>query len=98
MKANNLLADHVDVSRPEALELRLPLRIIARVADPAHVARQRVVPHVEHVLRIARPRNSPFDRLSADRNVLQPGRNEALHFVEAKIRLYEIRMRTIEVQ
>ena len=67
-------------------------------SDPAHIARQRVVPHIKDMLRIIRPRNPPLDGFSADRNILQPTLNETLHLVESKIRIQKLRMILVEIE
>ena len=60
VKADDLLADQVEVGGPEVLAV-----------DRAHVADQRVEPDVEDVLAFDRQRDSPFDGGAADREIVE---------------------------
>src|ERR1700735_419175 len=97
MKTDNLLPHRMNVSRPKFPELRAVVFAVHK-SDSAHVTRQRVIPHIENVLRIIRPGNSPLDRLPANGNILQPALNKTLHFVETEVRIQKLRIILVEVE
>src|SRR4029077_186919 len=84
MKTNDLFAHGV---KHEGLRIRPEFLELLAVVDSVHksgggyVAGKRVVPHVEDVFGITGPRNSPLDRLAADRNVLESCIDKAFYFV-----------------
>ena len=92
MKADDVLADYVHVGRPVALELR---RLLVGKADAGEIVGQRVDPHIHDVLRIAGHRNAPVEGGARDREILQAAAHEALHFVGARVRTDELRMRLV---
>ena len=94
MKAQNFFPDQVQVCRP----VFFPLQFIVAVTHAGHVARQRVVPHVKHVLLVPRPGNSPLHRCAAHGKVSQPALHERHHFVSPSLRLHEFRMLFVKVQ
>ena len=99
VEPNDFFADHVQVGRPIFLEpwIRFAARAFT-VADAGHVAGERVVPDVENVLGIAGPGDAPFDGFAADRDVFEAAFHEAADFVEAEIRLNEIRLGAIQLE
>ena len=60
-------------------------------AERGEVVRQRIEPHVHHVLRIAGHGNAPGERRAADAQILKPSLDERPHFVQPELRLDEIR-------
>ena len=62
MEAHNVLADNVRAGPSVAPMLRV------RIADRRQVVHQRIEPHVDGLLRIARARNAPLHSLAAARH------------------------------
>src|SRR5205807_4101878 len=66
VKAQDFLADQMQVGRPEVLEFR-----VIGIAHTGHIAGERVRPNVEDVLLIARPGDAPLQCGAADGEVTQ---------------------------
>ena len=102
MKPDDFLADHMNDMRillhPKLRELCAILRFTIDKAYPAHVTRQRVVPNVKDVLRVAGPWDSPLDGLTADRKILQAAFHKAYYFFEAKIGLDELGLVLVQLR
>ena len=96
--AHDLLADEVRHRWPQASETVLGRRITRSEAERREVVRQRVEPHVHHVLRVVRHRNAPLERRPADAEILQPGLDERTHLVQPELRLDEVRMIAVVVE
>src|SRR5437763_9846779 len=88
MEARDVLANHVQIGRPPALERRL----VGSVANAGDVVGQRIAPDVDDVLGIPGERNSPLDRRARDAEILEPGLQPYENFVAPALRLDEIRM------
>ena len=82
VKADDVLADQVDVGRPEAGIVAL----VVGKADAGHVGRQRVDPDVHDVARRARHRHAPVEAGARDAQILEAAFDEADHFVAAGFR------------
>ena len=61
-------------------------------ADGGDVVGQCVDPHIHHVLRVARNRHAPIECGAGDRQILQPGLDEAHHLVPPLARADELRI------
>ncbi len=92
MEADDVLADDMHLSRPEALEL---VGLHIREADSGQVVGERVDPHIHDVFRIAGHRNAPVEGGARDGKVLQTAAHEALHFVGARLGANELRVRLV---
>ena len=97
VKADDLLADQVDVNRPQALVVR-PRPVVLSIADRAHVGRERVEPDVEHVLGIVGQGDSPAQRGTANRQVVQARPHESHDLVAPGIGLDELRLGFVQLQ
>ncbi len=95
VEAADVLADHMQIRRPELAEGR---RINIRVTHPGEVVGQRIHPHVHHVLIVPRDRDTPVKRGPADREVLQSALDEADDLVEAVLRCAELRLCLVQRQ
>ena len=78
VEPDDVLADHVQIGRPESLE---QLRGRVGKADAGQVVGQRVDPHVHHVIGMVGHRHAPVERRAGDRQVAQPAGDEADHLV-----------------
>src|ERR1700732_430928 len=101
METNDLFAHGVQYEglriRPEFFELLTVIDSIHK-SDGGHVAGKRVVPHVEDVFGITGPGNSPLNGFPADGDIFQPSFDEALDFVETKIRNQKLRILRIQIE
>ena len=59
VEAADLLADHVDVGGPVFFKSRLVLGSVAAVAESGNVVGERIPPHVDDVLLVAREPEFP---------------------------------------
>ena len=91
--SEDFLADQVQLGRP----VFLPLQLVIAVANPAHIAGERVVPHVDDVLGIVRPRQAPLHCFAADGDVAQPRFHPAQYFIAPKRRPDEIGLRFVQL-
>ena len=95
VEAQDVLADHVQVGRPEG---RVFTAIGFRKTDAGDVVGQGVQPHVHDVIFVARHRHPPFEGGAGNREVLKPTGNEADDFVAARLGEDEIRVGVVEFQ
>ena len=92
VKADDILADHVQIGGPEFIE-QLRGFAAAFVADAGDVVRERVEPDVYDVLRIEVDRNAPLERRAGHTEILQTRQQEVVHhLVSARNGLDEVRM------
>ena len=91
VEAQNFLADQVQIGRPHLLKLKF----VVAITHAAHVAGQRVVPDIDHVLVIVGPGDTPFYRCAADGKIAQPALHEGDHLVAARLRLNEGQARPV---
>ena len=94
VKAHNLFSDHVYVRRPVAFKLCCVLR---PVPERRHIIRQRIQPHINHVLRIVRHRDAPSKRAAADRKIAQPAAHKRQHLVPPRLRANKIRLLRVQL-
>ena len=94
VKAHDVLADHMKIGGPQALEPRL---VIGK-ADGGDVIGERIHPDIHHMLGIARHRHAPVEGGARDRQVLKAGAHEARHLVQPLARQNEIRNLVVEVE
>src|SRR6266853_6553127 len=90
MEADNLLADHLQVCGPVFLEGFLRPLVGRAKSDGRDVIRQRVQPHVDHMLGIVRYRNTPRKSRSADREIAQSATHKRNHFIAPRFRTDEL--------
>ncbi len=90
VEAHDILADHMQVGRPVALELRA---VAVGKSGRGDVVGQRIDPDIHDVLGIAGHADAPVERGARDRQILQAAAHEARHFVEALLRQHVIRSR-----
>ncbi len=98
VEAADLLADQVQVGRPELFE---PLPIFGRIgtiAQRRNVVGQRVQPHVDHVLLVAGHGNAPRKTRPAHRQVLQPPAHKRDDLAPRGLRPHEPWIRLVELQ
>ena len=86
VKPNDLLADQVELRRPEALE-RL---VVVGVANTRQIIGQCVDPHVDHFVRRAWHRDAPAHQAAARRKISQPLPDYPQDFVTTRRWLDEI--------
>ena len=91
MEPGDVLADDVDVRRPERLE---PL-LVAAVADRRDVVQQGVEPDVDRLLGVERDRDAPGEPFAGDRDVLQTRLHEVDDLVPAALGLDEVGVRLV---
>src|SRR5205085_661406 len=77
-----ILADHVQIGRPERGELALDIRI----AERADVIDQRIEPHIDDMLRVARHRHAPAEAGARDRQIVEPRFDKADDLVAGRAR------------
>ena len=88
VEPQDVLADQVDVGRPQTLEL-LGIGAVAGCGD---VVEQRVDPHVEHLAVVPRHLDAPVERRAADRQVVEALLDERDDLVARRLRLHEVRL------
>ena len=98
VEAHNLLADHVYVGRPVTRQLFLVYGIVGAEADRRHVVGQRIQPHIDDVLGIARHRYAPLERGAADRQIAQSAAHERDHLVAPRLGTNEVGMLGVILQ
>ena len=81
MKTNDVFADEVPVDRPARCESL----VVVAVAVCSDVVGECVEPHVGNVVGIPRQGNTPFQRLAADRKVVEASLDEAEHFIATEV-------------
>src|SRR5579859_6568647 len=81
MEADDLLADHVYVGGPVALEFLLLVLFFCAQTDSGAVVAQRIEPHVHHVPGITGNRNAPLEGAAADREIAQTALYEGNHLI-----------------
>ncbi len=91
VEADDFLADQVQVGGPQTVALE------AAIFYRAHVADERIEPHVEDVLSLHRQRNAPFQRGAADGKIVEAGAHKGEHFIAARFRLDEIGLRFVQL-
>ena len=94
VEPKDVLADHVDVRRPHLGE---PLGVVS-VARRGDVVRERVEPHVRHVLGVPGDRDPPPEGRPRDREVLEAPPDHGQHLVAAALGLYGLRMRLVVLE
>ena len=74
-RAQDVLANHVRVRRPQALEIRQAgvAHLLCQIAREADVVHQRIEPHVVHEVRIKRQRDAPGETFLRARNAQVDG-------------------------
>src|SRR3984893_7908748 len=87
VKTGNLLADQVQVRRPEVFFL-----------DRAHIGDQRIEPDIENVMAFDGGGNTPLDRRAGDGKIYQPLFDERDDFVAFRLRKDEVRLLLVEFQ
>ena len=87
MEAQDILADDMDIRRPEGSEI--PFRII-RIAESGDVVGKGVEPDVDDMPFIPRHRNPPGKGGAGNRKIAQPLANEIEDFVAPGARLNEV--------
>ena len=95
VEAHDVLADHVQIGRPVALELRA---VGVGKAGRGDVVGQRVDPHIHDVLGIAGHADAPVERGARDRQILQAAAHEARHLVQPLLRQHVVRIARVEVE
>ena len=80
MEAQDILADHVQIGRPESAE---QVAIGIRVPHSGYVVGQRVEPDIHDVVVIARHRHAPVEGGARDGQVPQPALHKADHLIAA---------------
>ena len=92
VKPDDVLADHVQIGRPETLET---LRGGVGKPDAGEVVGQRVDPYVHDVVGMVGHRYTPVERRAGDRKVVQPTGDEADDLVAPHVGSDELRMRLV---
>src|SRR5580704_4356376 len=87
VETDDLLAHQLHIGGPEALETLLVLGGVAAIAEGGDVVRQRIHPHVNHVLFIPWHRDAPVEAGAADRQVFQSAAHERDDLVTPRLRL-----------
>ena len=88
VEPRDVLADHVEVGGPPALEHR----VVGPISDTGGVVDQRVAPDVNDMLVVAGERNAPFDGRARDAEILQAGPEPPEDLVATRFWLDEIRV------
>ncbi len=85
VKADNLFADEVNVSRPVFFKISL---VIGTVAERCYIVCQRVDPDINNVFRVEVNGNAPAEGCAGDTGVFKTGLYEIVyHLVHARLRL-----------
>jgi hypothetical protein len=92
VEADDVLADQVQVGRPELRHLGG----FVGIAEAGEVVGQRVDPHVHHVVLAAGHLDAPVEAGAADREVAQPALDEAPDLVQAARRAHEVGIVAVE--
>ena len=99
MKAQDILADHVKIGRPETL---VPVLVSEIAVDGptsgCQIVRQRVKPDIHHMRVVIGNRHAPRETCTAYRQVAKPAAYKTLHFIEAGCRTDEIGVCLVEFQ
>ena len=95
VEAHNLLADKVDVGGPVLFIIGIIVRAVAHGGD---VVRERVDPHINHVLRVEIHRDAPGEARAGNAEILQALLDERDHLVLAALRLDEAGLILIELE
>ena len=88
VKADDILADQVQVGRPEFV----PHLTAVRVTKASDVIGERIHPHIHHVIVVAGDLHAPVETGSADGQVFQAAFDEGKHFVSAAYRFQKARL------
>src|SRR5260370_41685356 len=97
METDDLFGHHVEVGRPALAEGRAAM-LALRKPDSRQIPGERVVPDINDMVLIIRPRNSPLQSPAADGNISQAALDEAHHFVAAEIRLRKFGTLRVELE
>ena len=95
VEAQDLLADHVQVSRPELVVIVIGLVAVAQRGD---IVAQCIDPDVHGVLGVEGDRDAPLDGGAGDAGILQALLDEGDHLVLAALRLDELGVLLVELQ
>ena len=99
VKAQDILADHVKIGRPETL---VPVLVSEIAVDGptggCQIVRQRVKPDIHHMRVVIGNRHAPRETRTAYRQVAKPAAYKTLHFIEAGCRTDEIGVCLVEFQ
>ena len=88
MKPADLLPDQVQIRRPVPRKLLHVRGLIAAVTNRRHVVRQRVQPHVNHMLLlIPGNRDAPLETGAGDAQIFQPRTHERQDLIAPGLRL-----------
>ena len=98
METADLLADKMQIGRPELCESRLVFWIIGAIAQRGNVVDQRVKPYVDHVLLVAGNRDSPGKTRAAHRQILEAPAHKRDHLSPRGLRPHEIRIGLVKLQ
>ena len=99
MKAQDILADHVQIGGPPHL-IALGITIFA-ICGPTgcrDIIRQRIQPDIHHMGIITGDWHAPGKAGAADRQIAQPTTHEAFHLVETGLRADKARVCLIEIK
>src|SRR5581483_1329373 len=80
------------------LEFLLVFWIVGAVSNSGDVVRQRIQPHVDHVLFVTRNRNAPRDAGAADREILEAAAHKADHLAPRLLWRYEAGIFFVELE
>ena len=95
VEAQDLLAHHVQVGRPELVVVVIGLVAVAQRGD---IVAQGVHPHIHGVLGVKGDRDAPLDRGTGHTGVLQALLDEGDHLVLAALGLDELGVLLVELQ
>ena len=95
VEAQDLLAHHVQVGRPELVVVVI---FFVAVAQRGDIVAQGVHPHIHGVLGVEGHRDAPLDRGTGHAGVLQALLDEGDHLVLAALGLDELRVLLVELQ
>ena len=95
VEPHDILADDVKIGGPESRKLRA---FGVRIAGRGEIIGQSVEPHIDHVVGVARDRNSPAEAGSRDRQVAQAALDKADDLVPPAARRDRIRVRVVKSQ
>ena len=95
VEAEDLLAHHVQVSRPE---LAVLVVLLVAVAQSGDIVAQSIDPDVHGVLGVERYRDTPLDGGAGDTGVLQTLLDEGDHLVLAALGLDELGVLLVELE